>query len=1001
MATAPGASEDATSTTADESVDGQVADPTMGAPEAADESTATPEGESEEPFGSVGGDEGDLGGDVGEDSDGDDTGTDGTPAETVAPDGGSESLDEAGGTVGTLEEADDLDAAMTLDGEIQPRAGAMSCAANTVYSVRGDGKLYEIVSHEGTNEYDGSFSAPVGASDFGLIGQWMRPDGTAYTGGVNGLGIGKEGNVAYAVPPLQNISGTYYLPSILKWTPTPTGSGSFTQLTLGSPGFRVNMGSVAAGGVNLLNDAYYFGSYMNPAPAGVAQAYEVYKFDESKWTAANPSAAVSSVGWFRLEYPANNTDLAFDGSGNLYVVNGAVIFPSGPPKTQIYSISAAELAAAEASGNPNFELTPAILAGSSNVNVTGETVGNVPGRPDGVNGISFDGRGGVYLSNNISIALFDSSSWEPVIAAPGNKGLPIPGINLQTTALQSADLGGCASPPHLELKKIVNGHRVQTDDEFVLSIAGTVDGVPNTEITTATTDGPATGLQNVFAGPVPVAADSEYTINEAFTREGAGEDYDSAWYCTWANGPNDQLGNLGSGTGTKGTVTIPDEAGAAVECVFENTPKPATVKLYKAWTLNGSATTAVIAEDLGFTADPYLDPAGELLDLETEESVALDWEQVREGFAVGDVVEVGETNASTEGNETHPGCYLSSSTLTGTPLASQVTLAPNTDGTWPADPWKHEATLVAGANEFKVTNNIVCEQSLTLVKNVVNPDGVVTAVGGPADWTLTATSSTTGVGPFSGRASPENLGELSGSVELIVPVGEYTLSEAADDDLAYDPAVYVPSEWSCSVNGLDAEDGDTVTLADGQSAACEITNSTAELTVLKLAEGALTAGQFQVSATGPEELELPVLRNATGSATASDANSILVRPGAEYALSEAAKDGSTPAYVQRAFEKYVPSEDQTGTPECPATPTPTSFADPACWTAENVSADSVAVAAGERGIYRFVNYTPEAPTLPMTGGQGAAMFAILGGGLLLGATGLVALARRRRPAEQI
>jgi len=91
--------------------------------------------------------------------------------------------------------------------------------------------------------------------------------------------------------------------------------------------------------------------------------------------------------------------------------------------------------------------------------------------------------------------------------------------------------------------------------------------------------------------------------------------------------------------------------------------------------------------------------------------------------------------------------------------------------------------------------------SLTLVKKVINDDGG-TAV--PADWTLTATGPT----GFSGAGPNVSSGEDFAA-------GTYNLSESG-------PAGYSASDWVC--DGGTQDDADTITLAQGESATCTITN---------------------------------------------------------------------------------------------------------------------------------------------------------------------------------
>ena len=99
--------------------------------------------------------------------------------------------------------------------------------------------------------------------------------------------------------------------------------------------------------------------------------------------------------------------------------------------------------------------------------------------------------------------------------------------------------------------------------------------------------------------------------------------------------------------------------------------------------------------------------------------------------------------------------------------------------------------------------------SLTLVRRVDNRHG---GTGTVADWTLAANGPTTGVNGITGDAAVTN--------RAVTP-GKYTLSEAG-------PGGYDAGAWSC----VDARTGrdisvvkSSLTLADGDSAVCTITNS--------------------------------------------------------------------------------------------------------------------------------------------------------------------------------
>jgi len=118
-------------------------------------------------------------------------------------------------------------------------------------------------------------------------------------------------------------------------------------------------------------------------------------------------------------------------------------------------------------------------------------------------------------------------------------------------------------------------------------------------------------------------------------------------------------------------------------------------------------------------------------------------------------------------------------------------------------------TIGAGGGSCTITNNDVAP-TLTLIKQVVNDDGGTSLASA---WTLRATGPTPIFG--AGVAS-------SGSA---FSAGSYALSEEG-------PAHYQASAWTC-VGGTQA--GSSITLGNGQSATCTITNNDIQprLTVVK------------------------------------------------------------------------------------------------------------------------------------------------------------------------
>lgn len=335
-----------------------------------------------------------------------------------------------------------------------------------------------------------------------------------------------------------------------------------------------------------------------------------------------------------------------------------------------------------------------------------------------------------------------------------------------------------------------------------------------------------------------------------------------------------------------------------------------------------------------------------------------------------------------------------------------------------------EAIAAAEASKACWTPNNTSNQTLTLVKQVQNPNGVKTSdQKGPGDWTLAAENGD--YKPFEADDAgvpTEQVGTTSTDVVLAteaIPVRadtQLTLSEAIT------PAAptYSASTWVCVGDAEDstvaAVDGDKVTVPSGENVTCTITNSTAELTVLKQVDGeGISASDFTVSAEAtalpngatpsPSPEDLPKINAAPGavepSGTDGSANSVLVYPEVTYKVSEGVATGKNPVYIQKALQVYTPKDAAGGKPACPADPTTTpTWATVMgetydhCW--ETASADSVSVAAGERGVYRFVNIEPVAPTLPLTGGASAFLIFAVSAGLLGIAATAEVLRRKKR-----
>jgi LPXTG-motif cell wall-anchored protein len=428
----------------------------------------------------------------------------------------------------------------------------LSCAANVFYSVSGSGQITQI-THNGDNK----------ATLSTLDGGWSK------VSAVNGLGIGANGAVAYAYerggtativsPPVSGIQGGNKVAtawsgmnaaSILRYTPANT----WQTLTNTSYTTGLNMGLVT-GAVDLATGKYLFGGFgtnstyhSSGAPGQGGGAYyegstndkmffRLYSFDPANNSITTVgSFDIGKAAWEltgnnnnrKYELVSANGDMSFDSAGNLYIVRSG-------DTTQIYTITADTLAHANGGTLAFSKTDEKALSSLANVN-----------------GMAFDQDGTVYLGNGTTAKQYESQDWS--LASNGNV----------TTGLSSSkDLASCQSPANIAVKKNVTA-RVNATDQFHLSLAQA-----SVSIATEDTEGTATGVQPQQIGPVPALLNQAYVISESML-SGTASDYTSSYACV----RKDTGATVASGSGTSGSVTIPNVASVSVECTFTNTPKP-------------------------------------------------------------------------------------------------------------------------------------------------------------------------------------------------------------------------------------------------------------------------------------------------------------------------------------------------------------------------------------------------------------------------------------------
>ena len=172
----------------------------------------------------------------------------------------------------------------------------------------------------------------------------------------------------------------------------------------------------------------------------------------------------------------------------------------------------------------------------------------------------------------------------------------------------------------------------------------------------------------------------------------------------------------------------------------------------------------------------------------------------------------------------------------------------------------------------------------------------------------------------------------------------------------------------------------------GSNLICTVKNTTAKIVLLKhTVDGSeLNPADWSLTATpasGVDGLaEHTVDKGADKHPSSDDLSDYTfeLRPGHNYTLSEEARAGIDAKWRLIALEKWDASEQ--------------------VWV--EAESETVTVAAGQTGVYRFVNgVSPSIPGIPMTGGIGEAAFLIGGGGLLVAITGIAIYRWRRRAGD--
>ncbi|KAB1644706.1 LPXTG cell wall anchor domain-containing protein [Gulosibacter chungangensis] len=603
----------------------------------------------------------------------------------------------------------------------------------------------------------------------GQIRQTVSGGSTTYTqidlgdqNDYNALGIGADGSTIFAVE--RDGGGQNNAVRVIQYDPDTgtyvTGDWTSVQVNGASTG-------IIAGAVDLSTGNYLYGGYAAVTSGGGNNQTTTVYF--RLWEFNPTTQQVTFKGQYNTGQNATgNGDMAFDAAGNLYVIWNQ----NNSSNVAIATVTAANLAAANGGNIP--------VSLGTTLSLSGDT-------PASVNGLAFDGDGTVYLGSGTTIYHYDPSTWQPV--APNTTTI---------TGGGSTDLASCNSPATIQVLKDIDGGRVDVSDQFLMTLT-----TGSTTVGTATTTGDAPGVQEVGVGPFPAVAGHIYSFTEAMASGSASTlaDYQTSWVCT------DGSTNLSSGTGTSGSVTIPQVSGVAVVCTITNKPLVAHVVIDKTvldvdgenpepgvgWTVGAAATAT--------TGSITVSPTGSTLT--TNDSGEATW-KIRFNNTGG--------SASVAISETQKPSYEFVS-------AQCVVTAPN--GTTSTVELEDETgdTLTGITPGTRVECGFVNKLQSTSLQLIKDFNIQYGAEENTEDWTLTAKPSTGDTLEFESGETQE------------VAAGDYTIDEFFSGDDTAVAEGYELENIVCvltvgtETTDLEIDENNVITLADGDNASCTLTNA--------------------------------------------------------------------------------------------------------------------------------------------------------------------------------
>ncbi len=649
----------------------------------------------------------------------------------------------------------------------------------------------------------------------------------------------------------------------------------------------------------------------------------------------NPSTGTNTYVGYVPVDGNNAGDIVFDAQGNLYVLSGNDTTTS----TFIYSVTKAHYDAA---------------AGGAMISSKSEERTFV----QNANGVALDANGYIYATASTTVFKGELPDMPSTVAVNSDLFAGFENKNNWS----SNDAASCSFPPIIRLEKNVVGRNVDTD-QFGLSLSR----APSTLLGSNTTEGTRSGVQDQMVGPFPTAR--RVTFNFAESAAGTTDlgDYATSYVCT----PEGSSTVLTSGTTTSGSLTYPaaNTGINSVVCTFTNTPLLIPVIVDKTvQDVNGENPEPGQGWALGMSATGAASQNPEATTQITSDNGIVNW-TVR-------LPDPGATVGITVSEEQEDGYSL----VTTPDTASQCVVT-HADGSSTTTPLTDITGNIAGV---KAGDRVACGFTnrlkpayLTLVKVLQNPE-VGTGYATPDDWTLTASGQ-------AGEASVSAVSGVSGTDDVtrveVMPGLYNQLTETSDLSAGYDWTDLSCVDADGDSIGFDADQsggvvtGGSFSVRAGNDITCTYTNTPkpGSVTWEKTGGNGKPLAGSQWTLTGPGVAADTVVTDCTqapcptGPYTDQDP-----RPGSfelaglvwgGYSLTES----TAPAGYVRDTTVHgftISHENRDHTFEKP-----------------------------------FENVPREVPPLPLTGGQSAALFTLLGSSLLAGALAMVAT-RRRNPFGQ-